>query len=1461
MRDVAVNQATSSAVTSTNAHMLGAIHKSWWEGWGAEKLWVNAQYNKAVQYAQADLTDSASNGFVKAFLRCEYGYTWGADSDDPDPDPPGGFISRDLPFRLGQVSGVSLLFDPAWMPCPPPSGVVGNMNFYWVFTANAYGIQQNRPVQFALPVCYYVGHPINIENGNVLHTEDDITISTPGLPLQFSRAYNSTLNDATSPLGPCWTHSYHWRLVDTNTTFKGTNIVWKILQTGSGMQYWFLKDTNTGVYSSPPDNNYQLDLANGQYRMTIPARSVYTFDTNGVLLTMADFFNNTVTLTYSNAYPTQILARADHSFGKSLTFTYTNNRLSRVDSPSTNLSAFFYYNAQGELTNATRQLSAVELSASYVYDSSTNYTHCMTQCVDSAGRLMAWSYATNQAGQLTSRGSRSYHWDTNDCWDTYLDYETNIFRTTVTYDRGGTNLSYQYYYHPILRRVEAIHGPNSTNDVDWKGSQNTLDDYGEVTTNLVVDLTGGIWISNKTVRAYDDFHHVTNRAFGFNSEPSNFWRYAWDPTNQVMISETDPEGHQVLYEYTNGLIAVQRLVFSTDATFDTTYSYNTNGQLAAVTNANGHWVRYVREGCCPEEIIPEAGPKVILDYDDLRHLTSVEMTGEDGPRITYYNPDEIGRVLSILYPDSLSESFSYDGVGNLLTNVDRAGRATRYTYTVSDKPLSITRVLTGGTNQNVTVSFSYDKQFSLTGITDPLGRAVKTYQLDDENRPVQIVNVESQTMTVSYIIGDYVSSVTRYDGTVVSNIYDTDGRLFRSMFPGETNELTYYRNNLLKTAGNSLGTISNSYDPVNRLATSAGVGPSATVSYTYFPAGQVSSMVSAAGTTLYSYDAGERVSSVERLPAGAGQGSSVQFTYNTNNGLISTMTYPNGVHADYDYDQMDRITGISWIGPGSSVLRSFEYSYNAAGMITNIAHETLEKAAYSYDSLDQLTGETYLRSSATSAVNYSYDLAGNRLAKTRDGMTVSYSYGSGDRLTGWTASSTGALSGLVDVFGYSSEAIGTNSQWGERSVNGATPQTAGTNFWAYEVPVTAGTQQQVVAAIGDMAGNVGRTTNAITMNVVTSASYQFDLAGNTTNIAYGGYQTLQLTWDSQYRLTSVKTNGVVLESYTYDAFGRRISIASGGVTNYLVYDGIHCIAEVGTSGSPVRSYAYGPGIDNILSMTVYGGTASSPSVYFYLKDHLGTVHALTDTNGAIVESYRYDAWGRVLGVYDASGLPIANQQSQIGNRYLFQGREYSWRTCLYSFRARWYDPITGRFISKDPVEELGGLNQYAFVQNEPVRRKDPLGLVWGTGNPICGPGGCVGPSAPYLPNPWNPGSFIWQPGNFPDPHIGSCLMTLLSIAINMGPGRASGPQAHCVSACQVANTCGPFLSNILGQGLEFFQLWWAQVAAWSLDHQLSVDPAIIQDSAQDLLSNQTGRLCAGDPLGCKCCCAANLGTP
>ena len=91
----------------------------------------------------------------------------------------------------------------------------------------------------------------------------------------------------------------------------------------------------------------------------------------------------------------------------------------------------------------------------------------------------------------------------------------------------------------------------------------------------------------------------------------------------------------------------------------------------------------------------------------------------------------------------------------------------------------------------------------------------------------------------------------------------------------------------------------------------------------------------------------------------------------------------------------------------------------------------------------------------------------------------------------------------------------------------------------------------------------------------------------------------------------------------------------------------------------------------------------------------------------MVESYRYDAWGRVDGIFDSEGAALS--ESALGNRYLWQGREYSWKAGLYYFRARWYDPVMGRWLCKDPIGISGGLNQYVFCLNSPVNYVDHTG--------------------------------------------------------------------------------------------------------------------------------------------------------
>jgi len=405
-----------------------------------------------------------------------------------------------------------------------------------------------------------------------------------------------------------------------------------------------------------------------------------------------------------------------------------------------------------------------------------------------------------------------------------------------------------------------------------------------------------------------------------------------------------------------------------------------------------------------------------------------------------------------------------------------------------------------------------------------------------------------------------------------------------------------------------------------------------------------------------------------------------------------------------------------------SLIRSLGYEYDAVGMITEkkIVDDASSFVCYNYlyDSLDRLVHESSAAGFqlATAAV-YSCNLAGNRTSKTSNGWKTTYTLGDGNHLASTSAQ---AATNTLFVAGTANEPIGTNPLWGEIWITNWTsgassiPSVNGNTFFA-EVPAFGDQTNTLHVAIPDKAGNMGYAVKDYWVGSTTNGTnetktYQYDEAGNTTNL-----NGVSLSWDERYRLTSVTTATAVV-SYEYDVLNRRvsrieseISNPSSAITNWFVYNGNQVIADLDGSGNLLRTYVWGAGIDNLLSMTVYGATATN--TYYAIKDHQNTVIALVDASGSVVESYEYDAYGNILDVKDASGNSIANHQSAIGNRYTFQGREIDWTTGLYYFRARWYNPETGRWLSKDPIGIAGGLNLYAFCGNNPVNFVDPMGLV------------------------------------------------------------------------------------------------------------------------------------------------------
>ncbi|MDD2231065.1 MAG: RHS repeat-associated core domain-containing protein, partial [Candidatus Cloacimonetes bacterium] len=236
----------------------------------------------------------------------------------------------------------------------------------------------------------------------------------------------------------------------------------------------------------------------------------------------------------------------------------------------------------------------------------------------------------------------------------------------------------------------------------------------------------------------------------------------------------------------------------------------------------------------------------------------------------------------------------------------------------------------------------------------------------------------------------------------------------------------------------------------------------------------------------------------------------------------------------------------------------------------------------------------------------------------------------------------------------------------------------------------------------DLAGNclsAGGSSYTYTHNKLDGVLH--DSSGNITNMVQNGV-TLDLAWNSQGQLTSVSTNGVFAESNTWGPLGNRLSTSNANGVVFHAYNGAQCIADYTASGDLLASYTWGSGIDNLLAVAVYDGNTTN--TYYAVKDHLNSVHALIDDSGSTVMTVAYNAWSTPLN----SSLSIQNSSFRL--RYLWQGREYSYATGLYNFRARWYFSSVGRWISKDPIGLEGGLNLYVFCGNNPVNFVDPWGF-------------------------------------------------------------------------------------------------------------------------------------------------------
>jgi RHS repeat-associated protein len=695
-------------------------------------------------------------------------------------------------------------------------------------------------------------------------------------------------------------------------------------------------------------------------------------------------------------------------------------------------------------------------------------------------------------------------------------------------------------------------------------------------------------------------------------------------------------------------------------------------------------------------------------------------TDGNGKVTTYtYDPDT-GDQLTVEDPLSNTTTYTYDAAGRVLTREDASGGLTTYIQSAPG-PTALTEKVTGTQSRTTniayrpdglvstvtdargkTTSLAYNAAGDLATATDPLLHATQ-FEYDALGRRTKVTDSLLHATQTSYDIRGRVTQVTDAVGKHTDFGYDAGGR--RTSVTDALGRTTQY-----------------SYDPYGRLAMITDALSGAT-QYGYDAMSNLISLADAKShTTTFEYDAFRRVRKAI-YPGGAFE----TFTYDPG-GRLATKTDRRGIVTTYAYDDANRLVGKTY----SDGTPPVSFSYDAVGRMLTAANST-DTLAWTYD----LAGQTLSESSAynSSVVENVYDDGGNRLSVSLNGsIAMTYVYDDASRLTSISRGTSTFAFGYDDANRRTSLAFpnAVTTAYGYDAVNRLTSlaatrgATVVTNF-GYTVDDVGNRLQKTTPSYADnYSYDVLYRLTQVTRGATTKESYTYDAVGNRLSaLGASGWTyndrnqllsrpgltytydangnlaqkvepgtTTAYTWNAENQLTTITRNGLAFPLFLYDPIGRRLSKSDGG--SYQIrytYDGDDILLEH-RNASSVLLWIHGPGIDEPLASENlapgFGGTRT-----YWHADGLGSLVRSTTATGAVATYQDYEAFGK--------GGPPTD--------YTFTGREFDSESGLLYYRARYYDPKIGRFISEDPIGFFGGENFYSYVRNRPVVFNDPLGLL------------------------------------------------------------------------------------------------------------------------------------------------------
>lgn len=816
-------------------------------------------------------------------------------------------------------------------------------------------------------------------------------------------------------------------------------------------------------------------------------------------------------------------------------------------------------------------------------------------------------------------------------------------------------------------------------------------------------------------------------------------RYEYVGDSSIVKVIILPDGNRQAFEYDrdNNLTTIKigdkivsALSYNPDGTIasargwgtkEQKFTYYPNGLVKSESNALGETTQfeYDARGNLTRETNPLGGVTV-RNFDSQDRLISLTRPSGEITRYEYDSRDRLNRETD---PAGGVTEFEYDVRGRLIAEKNPAGQVTRYEYTPVDQ---IAKVIHSNTQTEL---YGYDLAGNLTEQTDHLGRTT-TFEYDPEGRLTRerwpdglalrylhdavgnLLSIEESgggkseyqtdalgqtTLRInpagaktqySYDPLGNLLSVTDPLGGVTQFGYTADGDLANVTEPSRDQASYEYdaAGRVLALTRPSGGVTRFTYDAMGNLLTAA--DPLGNVKrYSYDNSGRLLNFTDAANrVTRYSYDkAGRQVA--KELP----DGKRVAYKYDALGRMIEADDGAFPVHISYD--EAGRLKQITY----GAIKKSVTYEYDAQGLRTKLVGPDGREIRYEYDALKRASG---LALPDGKKISFSFDEK-NRV------QSVLYPNGLAGR---WTYNANGQIV-KIDYRDSRDKAVAGSSYRYDANGNAIERQdTQGqSSRFTYDPAgqiLEETSREGAIKYSYSAGGNRARVQEGKQIREYKhNAADQLIQAGNEL-LSYDANGNLIskktaagvtfYEYDSENRLVKTVTPDGAATTYGYAPTGERVWRRDKSGTTYFLYDGLDLIAELDSELRTNKMFVHGLGIDRPLVML------QSKETYYYLADRSGSITHLVSAKGEVAASYAYDAFGR-----------MKTRQRAIGNPFGYTGRELD-PTGLYYYRARYYDPTLGRFLSNDLItarlDEPLQQNPYLYVRNNPLQFVDPFGL-------------------------------------------------------------------------------------------------------------------------------------------------------